>query len=65
LADTEFPLETSAVTIAELNGDRQAYALLPGHIEVGAQVPCPDADHEHWVVSVRHTEVADNVRIID
>jgi hypothetical protein len=65
MADTEFTLETSAVTIAELDGACQAYALLPGQIEVGALVPCPDGDHEHWVVAVLHTEVTDNAQIID
>jgi hypothetical protein len=65
MAETEFTVETSPVTMAELDGDCQAYAFRPGHIEVGAQVPCPDADHEHWVVSVLQTEVAENVRIID
>jgi hypothetical protein len=53
------------MTLAELQGDCQAYALLPRHIEIGALVPCPDADHEHLVLSVLHTEVGENIRIID
>jgi hypothetical protein len=39
-ADTEFTLETSPVTMAELDGDCHRHALIPGCIEVGAVVPC-------------------------
>jgi hypothetical protein len=63
-AQPAFTLQTSAVTLAELDGDCQRHALLPGRIEVGAVVPCPDGDHEHRVLDVLHTEAAENVRII-
>ena len=58
-------LQTSAVTVAELDGDCQRRALLPGHIEAGARVPCPDGDHDHLVLAVVHAEVAENIRIIE
>jgi hypothetical protein len=64
MADTELTLETSAVTMAELDGDCQRHALIPGPIVIGAVVPCPDGDHEHRVLNVLHTEAAENIRII-
>lgn len=57
------PLQTSPLTIAELDGDCQDYAFLPGHIEVGAEVPCPDGDHDHQVLNVIHTAVVHNIEV--
>lgn len=63
--DTEFTLQTSSVTLAVLDDACQHHALIPGHIPAGTRVACPDGDHDHLVLAVFHTEVAENVRIID
>lgn len=61
---SESALRSTPVTIAELDNGCQRYALLPGHIDVGAVVPCPDGDHEHRVLTALHTAVAENVNVI-
>ena len=58
------PLMTTPITLARLDGDCQGYAFVPGHIETGVLVRCPDGHHEHEVLSVVHTEVAENIRIV-
>lgn len=58
------PLHTSPLTIAELDGECQPVAFLPGHIEVGAVVPCPDGDHDHRVLTAIHTAVVHNIRVV-
>ena len=63
--DTDFTLQTSPVTLAVLDGDCQHHALIPGHIPAGTRVACPDRDHDHEVLAVLHTAVAENVQIID
>jgi len=62
---TEFTLETSAVTLAELDTDTcPRHVFLPGHLDAGAEVPCPAGDHTHVLLEALHTAVAENVQII-
>lgn len=37
------------------------HEFLPGHIEAGARVPCPNGDHDHdvVVVAVIHTALVE------
>lgn len=59
------PLKTSPITLAALGGGCQGYALVPGHLEAGVLVCCPDGNHGHEVLSVVHAEVAENIWIIN
>jgi hypothetical protein len=58
-----FKLKTDPITLAKVDGDCQV-VILPGHIEEGATVPCPDGDHDHQVLDSLHTEVVTNIKII-
>lgn len=58
------PLLTSPVTLAELEDACQRFVFLPGHLALGALVRCPHGDHEHRVLTVLHTTVAENITII-
>jgi len=62
---TQFALETSPVTLAELDTDTcPRHVFLPGHLDAGAEVPCPAGDHTHRVFEALHAAVAENVQII-
>jgi hypothetical protein len=38
--------------------------ILDGHLEAGETAPCPEADHDHVLREVFHTEVVTNLRIL-
>ncbi len=44
---------TEPITMAKVDGDC-GVVILPGHIEDGATVPCPDGDHDHHVLEALH-----------
>lgn len=55
---------TEPTTMAKVDGDC-GVVILPGHIEDGATVPCPDGDHDHHVLEALHIEVATNISVIE
>ena len=56
------PLLTSPITIASV--DDCGAVILDGTFEVGETVPCPDGDHDHYILDVLHTEAVHNIRIV-
>ncbi|MGH3778370.1 MAG: hypothetical protein ACRDRR_21950 [Pseudonocardiaceae bacterium] len=59
-------LQTSPITVAELDGACQRFVFIPGHLDVGATVRCPGGgDHEHRILTACHTAVVENIVIIE
>lgn len=57
------PFETSPITIAEV--DDCGAVILPGTVEIGETVPCPEGDHDHYILGVLHTVAVHNLRTIE
>lgn len=56
------PLRTSPITIASV--DDCGAVILDGTFHVGETVPCPDGDHDHYILDVLHTVAVHNIHIV-
>lgn len=59
-----FQVEAIPGTLVVFRDDcGRAQHWIPGEVHPGDSVPCPDGDHEHYVLDAQPTDLATNIRL--